>query len=147
MTYVVDRGFLAKRYLQYVSGGKVSLYIKGIIIRFPILALLLWKRKKIQEKIPDGKFLMTMFFLETVFIQAITLSETSAAYRLAAFFGFGRILLFPQLPNIYTGISKRKAGYMTAFIIGYMLAWWGYYILLSNANQTLPYDIALTFVR
>lgn len=146
MTYFVNAGFLSQRYLQYVNGGNISLYVNGLIIRSPILAVLIWKRKEIAKNIPEGKLLMTMFFMETVFIQAISLSDTSAAYRLAAFFGYGRIILFPQLHNIYLNNSIRKMQFMRYFIIAYMFVWWAYYILLSNANATLPYHIGITFV-
>lgn len=145
INYLVQIGLLHERYSLYVTGGEFSLYLNGILIRLPIICLLIWKRQWIGKNIPEGKLLMSLFFMEAIFIQAISLSQ--AAYRLAAYFGYGRILLFPALQVVYDGISSRKKQLLKYGVIIYTIVWWGYYILIGNSNDTLPYIIDITFVR
>lgn len=135
VAYIVSQGWAAARIMGYFArGATVELNLNQIIIRLPAIIVGLVMYKDYAKNNLSNQSLFLIMILEMILTQANSYSV--AAYRIYAFFGYSKLIIYPQLCSIKNNfINKALSKMMILFVI----VLWIYNIAIANYNATIPY--------
>ncbi len=128
-------GLNLSKFTAYIKGD-LSFSILTIVVRLPIIILFWGCRKKIMNKEKETIFFVAVYIIDLLVAQFASIN-VYAGQRIGSYFSIFNILSFPLLCECWK--SKSWKGLYKFLLIGYMLFYWYYYFVYSNANETVPY--------
>ena len=142
--FLVTKFGLNEHYLGYVESGSIGIYTKGLLVRLPILAIILFRYRRYIQNTRIGECFFIVFLIELVMINAIYLSPW--AYRLYGYFQYPRVFLMAaeqsdnSLSRKHTWLRVNKYNFL---MVSFSFIWWLYYTVYLGVNDTIPYMISL----
>lgn len=123
-------------FVGYIGSG-FSINPKMVILRLPILIYLLVFKKDVRNKYFDFYFFLIILALDFTFTN---FSESSIyASRISCYFHVFYPFMFAISTKNLRMTKSVKKDINLLFAIAYCASYFTYYILIGNANQTLPY--------
>lgn len=123
-------------FVGYIGNG-FSINPKMVILRLPILIYLLIFRKEVKGKHFDFYFFLIILALDFTFTN---FTESSVyAGRISHYFNVFYPFMFGITTNNLRYTKSVKKDINLLFSIIYCASYFTYYILIGNANETLPY--------
>ncbi len=128
--------FINFEFVGYIGSG-FSINPKMIILRLPILIYLLVFKKNIKNKYFDFYFLLIILALDFTFTNFSESTQYSS--RISCYFHVFYPFMFAIATKNLRKTKSVKKDINLLFAIAYCASYFTYYILIGNANQTLPY--------
>lgn len=123
-------------YLGYIEGGYVISY-RMIILKLPILIYILVFKADCKSDVFDFRFYLVMLLLDFLFNQFSGTNQYAG--RIAFYFSVFYCFMFSSTTKNLSKASFLKKAINIGFVIAYCFAYFAYYILICNSNETLPY--------
>ena len=123
------------RFVNYINGAPMELMPKEIFLRLPLLVMFLlgWKNWYAADK--AAPFYFTVMILDVVSSQLTSVNPYT--YRIGIYFS---VFTLFSLPSYFSSLKKGGVKIAVgAFLLFYLLSYWGYLHTYLFLHQTYPY--------